>query len=113
MTQPSRRHREQLQSPRPVRSVCALKRTAPQLLKGRLASLSELGDVLGAHHDLAVLSHALQDAANAGAVQDVIVRQQDGLVAEALTLGRQLAAEKPGAIRRRFEAYWELLEERG
>lgn len=93
--------------------VSLLKRTAPQLLKARLAALTELGDLLGAHHDLAVLSQALEDVASAGAVHDVIVRQQDGLVGDAMALGRQLAAEKPGAIRRRFEAYWELLEERG
>lgn len=93
--------------------VSLLKRTAPALLKARVEALVRLGDALGDHHNLAVLSEKLEGRPQAAAVQDVIAAQQDALANEAFALGRQLAAEKPGAIRRRFEAFWELLEERG
>ena len=93
--------------------ISLLKRTAPALLKARVEALVELGDVLGDHHNLAVLSETLKDRPTAAAVHDVVAAQQDQLADNAFALGRQLAAEKPSAIRRRFQAYWELLEERG
>ena len=92
--------------------ISLLKRTAPALLKARVAALVELGDALGDHHNLAVLAETLEGQPQAAAVHDVIAAQQDSLSNDAFALGRQLAAEKPGAIRQRFEAYWELLEER-
>jgi hypothetical protein len=73
-----------------------------------------LSDVLGLHHDLAVLTEALRDdpdalapGLDAATIMLLAHRRQQELATLAGTLGRQLFAERPGALRRRFEAYWE------
>lgn len=88
---------------------------SPDLLGPRKRSLDRLGELLGDHHNLAVLSEVLANEAGSidgeqiATIGDVIAEEQAGLEAAALTLGRQLAAEKPAALRDRFHAYWNLL----
>jgi hypothetical protein len=89
--------------------VSLLQAAAPDLLRPRKESLDRLGEMLGDHHNLAVLDALLAGQDDITAVRQAIAARQDVLTADALTLGRQLAAEKPRALRERFEHYWHLL----
>lgn len=87
---------------------------APELLAGRKTLLDDLGELLGDHHNLVVLDETLSgERGLAGsdimAVQKLIVERQAELAERAFALGRQLTAEKPATLRRRFEDYWVLL----
>lgn len=89
-------------------------RAAPEVLQPRLKMLDDLADTLGDHHNLAVLSHTLEnegDLADAGleAVDAAIGSKQARLADEAFHLGRQLCVEKPGVLAERFTGYWRLL----
>lgn len=95
--------------------VGLLHRAAPELLRGRKNLLDQLAELLGDHHNLHVLQETLSTAPEpipakgSGALGDVIAERQILLEARAFELGRQLAVEKPAALRRRFELYWQLL----
>jgi CHAD domain-containing protein len=93
--------------------VALLKRSAPSILDGRGKALVRLGDLLGDHHNLAVLEATLLEAsAQLGdmvPMRQAIAARQDELAQAAFTLGRQLAAERAGALRERFLGYWHLL----
>jgi CYTH domain-containing protein/CHAD domain-containing protein len=68
-----------------------------------------LADLLGEHHDLAVLDDDLsaRDALpRRGWVEARIHERQRELLGEALELGALLYAERPKAFGRRLEAYW-------
>ena len=87
---------------------------APAMLKDRKDALGDLGDLLGDHHNLAVLQETLAEmkAVARGETDDVrgaVAALQQKLGAEAFVLGRQLAAESSSGLRRRFERYWALL----
>jgi len=92
--------------------VALLQRAAPDVLKPRKASLDRLGEMLGDHHNLAVLDGRLDGRRDADAIRTVIAERQAMLASDAFALGRQLAAEKPAVLRDRFEQYWSLLPER-
>lgn len=69
-----------------------------------------LADLLGDHHDLAVLREDLRER-NLGegetvALEAAIGRRQEELAAEALPLGRRLYAERPKDFSRRMRWYW-------
>ena len=73
----------------------------------------ELSDLLGEHHDLAVLRddaltrrELFADDALGTLLEAIHVRQRD-LADHALTLGRRIYAEKPKPFMRRLRAYWE------
>jgi CHAD domain-containing protein len=69
----------------------------------------ELADLLGDHHDLAVLVEDLASRDLPGdraAVRTAIDRRQQELLACALDLGTRLFAEKPKAFGKRLESYW-------
>ena len=72
----------------------------------------ELSDLLGDHHDLAVLADDVKGRrgelpqSSRAAVLAAIRRRQGELLEEALPLGERLYAEKPKAFRRRLDAYW-------
>jgi CHAD domain-containing protein len=94
--------------------VSLLETTAPELLQGYAALLDQLGELLGDHHNLAVLDAALAGMkgrvdGDIGIVRGVAAERQSMLAVRAFGLGRQLAAEKPRALRRRFAQYWHLL----
>jgi CHAD domain-containing protein len=73
----------------------------------------ELSDLLGDHHDLAVLAdevrareEAFDEGTQRAALLSAIRRRQGELVADAFEIGESLYAEKPKAFSRRIEAYW-------
>jgi CHAD domain-containing protein len=71
----------------------------------------ELTDLLGDHHDLAVLREDLAGR-NLGeretaALEAAIGRRQEELAAAAFALGRRLYAERPQDFNRRMRRYWE------
>jgi CHAD domain-containing protein len=71
----------------------------------------DLADLLGDHHDLAILRADLVDRAEVEdrpAFEALIDRRQEELLAQALALGSRFYAEKPKAFGRRIESYWRL-----
>jgi CYTH domain-containing protein/CHAD domain-containing protein len=87
-----------------------LRKAWPQLLGETAEQAHELTDLLGDHHDLAVLGADLgarREVGRRGDFEALIERRQEELVAAALSLGSRLYAEKPKAFGRRLEAYWE------
>lgn len=93
--------------------VSLLERSAPDLLTPREKIFDRLGELLGDHHNLAVLEETLRQSPallqSNTAIGSAIARRQDELARIAFGLGHQLAAEKPAALRARFEGYWALL----
>lgn len=70
----------------------------------------DLADLLGDHHDLAVLREDLSSRDLSGdrdAAEGAIGRRQQELLASAFEIGERLLAEKPKAFGRRLESYWE------
>lgn len=98
--------------------VSLLSPTAPEVLGQTSDLLDQLGELLGDHHNLHVLDERLVrerrrfDDSEAGTIHAVIVEHQAVLADRAFALGRQLTAERPGALRRRFEHYWQLLPDK-
>ncbi|HEV7344532.1 MAG TPA: CHAD domain-containing protein [Devosia sp.] len=92
--------------------VGLLHRAAPEVLEPRKKALDQLGELLGDHHNLVVLTEALAKRRNVKTVRRVIRERQKLLAADALVLGRQLVAEKPALLRTRLEQYWALLPEK-
>lgn len=87
--------------------------SAPDIIPAFRQSAGHLSELLGRHHDLAVLAAALRlDPASlapgldASAIIVLAERRQQELAGLAGRLGNQLLAERPGALRRRFEVYW-------
>lgn len=70
-----------------------------------------LTDLLGDHHDLAVLRQDLRERrlgeAGTRALEAAIDARQAELAGEAFDLGRRLYAERPKAYGRRLRRYWE------
>lgn len=88
-----------------------LHKAAPRLVVPAAEMAKELADVLGLHHDLAVFEAtvSIELSAQAKEVADLLVlarARQARLTRQAFDLGGQLSAEKPDAIARRFEGYW-------
>jgi hypothetical protein len=90
-----------------------LKKVAPDLLVADLEVVDRLSTLLGLHHDLAVLSEAVaQDPGRFGEPADLdelreaIAARTAETETAAFGLGRQVLAETPRAIARRFAAYW-------
>jgi hypothetical protein len=68
----------------------------------------DLADLLGDHHDLAVLAEDLRtrDVLDPDAIRALIGRRQDELLRRARAIGARLYAEKPKAVGKRLAAYW-------
>ncbi|HET8813913.1 MAG TPA: CHAD domain-containing protein [Solirubrobacterales bacterium] len=83
----------------------------PGPLKATAEEAHALTDLLGEHHDLAVLREDLRQRRlgeeETQALEAVIDARQRQLVSEALPLGRRLYAERPKALDRRLRRYWE------
>lgn len=92
--------------------VSLLQPAAADILRPRRASLDRLGELLGDHHNLAVLDDTLAERDDIATVRAAIAERQAALAADAFALGEQLAAEKPAMLRERFEQYWSLLPEK-
>lgn len=87
-----------------------LRRAWPGPLGEMADQAHDLTDLLGDHHDLAVLAEDLggrREVERREAFETLIERRQEELVGEALELGRRFYAEKPKALGRRLEACWE------
>jgi CHAD domain-containing protein len=90
-----------------------------QALEARAQAASTLGELLGLHHDLAVLRAALvgrRAAGSAAGLTDSFValidRHQAHVERTARSLGMRLFAEKASRIGSRYEKYWTVsLEE--
>ena len=83
----------------------------PDGMKGAISAADELADLLGDHHDLAVLIEDVSARASGGAGSDTWLflarRRQRELLEQALPLGERLYAEKPKQFANRLAAYWE------
>jgi CHAD domain-containing protein len=85
---------------------------APDMIKGREEAVDALGDLLGDHHNLAVLDETLRNLGIGNSTFRAIEARQKRMAHAAFVLGRQLAVEEPKALLRRFESYWSLLPEK-
>ncbi len=83
----------------------------------RAAELSRIADLLGDDHDLAILNGFIsehRDFFQAPAdneldeIANLVERRRKRLRADATALGRRLCVEKPGDLRRRTVAYWQI-----
>jgi CHAD domain-containing protein len=86
-----------------------LRNAWPPVISETAEQAHELADLLGDHHDLAVLAEDLRTREIAGdrdAARDLIDRRQGELLKCAFEVGERLFAEKPKAFRSRFESYW-------
>jgi CHAD domain-containing protein len=93
--------------------VDLLKRTAPDILDADLKTIEKLSDLLGWHHDLAVLRAAVEHAPDRfGPAEDIaalnesIDLRRGEIEKDAFELGRQVLAERPRALAARFTRYW-------
>jgi hypothetical protein len=93
-----------------------LKRCAPDVLVGPLEATNKLSTLLGAHHDLTVLIEAVDtapsrfgDETDLDLLRAVARKRRDEIETDAFELGRQVCAERPKAIARRFATYWETV----
>lgn len=85
----------------------------PEACSARAETASALGELLGSHHDLAVLRTALGGPGLANASRGVaasfavlVDRHQAHVEAAAGPRGMRLFAEKPSRIGARYEKYW-------
>lgn len=80
-------------------------------LEATAGEAHKLTELLGEHHDLAVLREDLRERnlgeSETAALEMAIARQQETLAAKALPLGRRLYAERPKDFSRRLRRYWE------
>jgi CHAD domain-containing protein len=86
----------------------------PELLGASAGQAHALADLLGDHHDLAVLATDLgarPDSIEREPFQQAIAQGQGELLATASELGRRLYAEKPQAFERRLRRYWRIWRE--
>jgi CHAD domain-containing protein len=93
--------------------VDLLRKAAPDVLEADLKTIDKLSDLLGVHHDLAVLLQAVDanparfgNDEDVGALREVIDARRKEIEDKAASLGRQLLAERPRALARRFARYW-------
>ena len=98
--------------------VSLFEEAVPDVLAGRRQLLDRLGELLGDHHNLAVLERILGGTSRVAVadltpVRSLIAERQATLAGQAFTLGEQLTAEKPATLRARFEDYWQLLPREG
>ena len=81
------------------------------VLEPTAEEIHEFTDLLGDHHDLAVLGEDLEGREEIGSAHKNVLRElidveQRGLLDEAIGLGERIYAEKPTAFGRRLRAYW-------
>jgi CYTH domain-containing protein/CHAD domain-containing protein len=80
----------------------------PEVLGETADQAHDLADLLGDHHDLAVLAADLEtrDTTEPEAIAALVALRQEELLAGAVSIGERLYAEKPKAFGKRIEAYW-------
>ena len=86
----------------------------PATMQAHVEAASELADLLGDHHDLTVLRERLTkhperyggfDAARM--VEKMAARREEQLAGKIFRRGALLLAERPKALARRWERYWQ------
>ena len=94
-----------------------LKHAFPQALKPRAATIKDLCDMLGDHHDMHVFIETLEGEPGAFGEAETIAllramaeRRSEELENEARALGDRLFAEGTGALTARIGAYWSAWE---
>jgi CHAD domain-containing protein len=86
-----------------------LEQAWPAPLAATAEQAHELTELLGDHHDLAVLAEDLGSrwgVSGKASFEAAIERRQAELLSEAQAIGARLFAEKPKAFSGRLEAYW-------
>jgi CHAD domain-containing protein len=87
-----------------------MRATWPRPLEAEAEEAHALSELLGDHHDLAVLRADLEernlDPEATAALGQAIAARQEELAAAAFPLGERLYAERPKALRRRLRGYW-------
>lgn len=86
-----------------------LRNAWPPVISEMAAAAHQLAELLGDHHDLAVLAEDLAAREVPGdrdAAKVVVDSRQSELMKCALEVGERLFAEKPKAFGSRFESYW-------
>jgi CHAD domain-containing protein len=82
----------------------------PELLGASGEAVHGLADLLGDHHDLALLAEDLRargdSVAEREGFESLIAARQKELWERALAIGERVYAEKPKCFRRRIRAYW-------
>lgn len=81
----------------------------PEPLRATAGQAHALAELLGEHHDLALLAMDLSSrwgVSGKEKFETAIGHRQQELLDEALTIGARLYAEKPKAFSQRLEAYW-------
>jgi CHAD domain-containing protein len=80
----------------------------PEVLGETAEQAHDLADLLGDHHDLAVLAEDLEtrNLTDPEAIGKLIAQRQDELLARAVSIGERLYAEKPKAFGKRIAEYW-------
>jgi CYTH domain-containing protein/CHAD domain-containing protein len=83
----------------------------PAVLEASAEEIHDFTDLLGDHHDLAVLAEDLAgreeiDGAHRPILVALIEARQAALLAAAVSAGERIYAEKPKAFARRLRAYW-------
>lgn len=90
---------------------CLLRAAAPDLLRGHREAALHLGELLGDHHNLAVLRETIEGEPDLGGAMTPLAAgidaRQATLATEAFALGRKVFAERPAALGRRWRAYWQ------
>ncbi|HVV89083.1 MAG TPA: CHAD domain-containing protein [Solirubrobacterales bacterium] len=91
--------------------VRLLRETWPAALDATAEEIHDLTDLLGDHHDLAVLADDLAgragiDGAHRATLRALIEARQASLLTDAIAAGERVYAEKPKAFVRRLHAYW-------
>ena len=93
--------------------VDLLKKTAPEMLGADLPVIEKLSDLLGGHHDLTVLKATMAatperfgDSADLAALEEAIGLRRAEIETQAFELARQVLAERPRALVKRFSRYW-------
>lgn len=81
------------------------------VLEATAEEIHDFTDLLGDHHDLAVLAEDLDgrpqvSAAQRETLKALIDARQEALLGEARAAGERIYAEKPKAFSRRMRAYW-------
>jgi CHAD domain-containing protein len=83
----------------------------PEVLGATVDQAHQLTELLGRHHDLAVLAEDLasrRDLSRQEGFEATIRRRQEELLDGALRIGHRLYAEKPKAFSRRLKRYWSV-----
>ncbi len=92
-----------------------LGKIAPPMMAPHETAADELSDLLGDHHDLAVLDARLAETpedfgakADLEAFRALMRQRKDALAAQSFEQGRLLLAERSGHLAKRWKGYWKL-----